>query len=62
MKIRTYIITILKVLISLSLSEGNFSDKKSKDNCLEKYNNLFKEIDCEMFLSTKDFLGEKFFA
>ena len=28
---------------------------------MEKYNNLFKEIECEMFLSTQGFLGKKFF-
>jgi len=56
------ILTILKVLVNLSLSEGNFSDNKGKDNCIEKYNKLFKEMDSEMFLATKDSFGKKFFS
>lgn len=56
------ILEILKVLVNLSLFEGNFSDNKKKDNCIEKYNNLFKEMDCEIFLENKDSFEKKFFS
>ena len=48
------IFKIMNVLISLSLSEGQSSDEKTKNDCLKKYDDLFTKLDNEMLLSTKN--------
>ena len=47
------IFKMMNVLISLSLSECQFSDENTKNDLLKKYDDLFKKINKEMLLSTK---------
>ena len=55
------IFKIMNVLISLSLSEGQFSDENIKSDCLKKYDDLFRKLDNEMFLSTQNSFQKELF-
>jgi hypothetical protein len=41
------IFKILDVLINLSLFEDLFSNEKNRNDCLKKYDDLFKKLDNE---------------
>ena len=55
------IFKIMNVLIILSLSECQFSDENTKYDCLKKYDDLFKKLENEMVLSTKNSFQKELF-
>ena len=55
------IFKIMNVLIGLSLSEGQISDEKIKNDFLKKYDDLFKKMDKEMLMSTKSSIQNDLF-
>ena len=56
-----FIFKIINVLIILSLSECQFSDKNTKNDRLKKYDDLFKKLENEMNLSTKSSFQKELF-